>query len=219
MERMCSMDGDCTGFQPPFSFLSMSLELWQVAAAWRTSMATFWRLPVFISWMSVTATPTPARMLAVVSPILKRAEKTGSLPLMVTSPAAGIPRPRIFMTSSNPGFMGLESLANSLKTIVCPALHHRAGLFRVDLLDAVSGPAGQHADGRGRSLGCVLREGAAAHHEQVRHVPGLQVLVDHAGRGVGSHHRAADVVRALVGDDAVLRLDGRLVIVRWLHRF
>ena len=83
----------------------MSFELWQVAAAWRTSMATFWRRPVFISWMSFTATPTAARMFAVVSPILKRAEKTGSFPVIVTSPASGMPRPRIAITSSNPEFI------------------------------------------------------------------------------------------------------------------
>jgi len=54
--------------------------------------------------MSVTATPTPARMFAVVSPILKRAEKTGSCSLIVTSPSAGMPRPRMFMISLNPEF-------------------------------------------------------------------------------------------------------------------
>src|SRR5262245_40950402 len=157
MERMCAMDAESTCFQlPSGSCRRMSLELWQVAAAWRTSMDTFCRLPVFISWMSVTATPTPARMLAVVSPILKRAENTGSCPLIVTSPAAGMPRPRTFMTSSNPEFMGWnpwQTRSNRLINYCNAAVsHHRTRLFPVDLLDAVRRPAGQHADGGGRSL-------------------------------------------------------------------
>src|SRR5436190_8875137 len=55
--------------------------------------------------MSETATPTPPRTAAQVSPILKRVENTGSAPAMVTSSAGGCSSPpnasRTLTTSSN----------------------------------------------------------------------------------------------------------------------
>src|SRR3954451_17034417 len=51
--------------------------------------------------MSDTATPTAASAAAQVSAILKRVASTGSLPIMVTSPRSGMPRPRTAMISSN----------------------------------------------------------------------------------------------------------------------
>ena len=52
MDRMCSIEGVAgTNCQPPpGAGWLRNFELWQVAAAWRTSMATFWRRPVFNSW-------------------------------------------------------------------------------------------------------------------------------------------------------------------------
>ena len=56
----------------------------------------------------------------------------------------------------------------------------------------------QRAHGAGRIVAGVLRKSGGAHHEQVRHVPDLQMLVDRAGAGIGAHHKAADDVRGLI---------------------
>ena len=75
--------------------------LFRVAAAWRTSIATFWRLPDLSSQISETATPTPTRTEAQVSLILKGVEYTGSLPVILTSFSNGNSLPRISITSLN----------------------------------------------------------------------------------------------------------------------
>ena len=50
-------------------------------------------------------------------------------------------------------------------------------------------------------------------HEQVRHVPALQIAVEHAGLGIGAHDGAAVEMRGLVGRDVVGPLRGFLSIV------
>src|SRR5206468_483265 len=80
----------------------------------------------------------------------------------------------------------------------------RAGTLQVAAPDRIQRPVGEGPDGPRRVVAAVLRKRARADHEDVRHGPALQILVDRAGRGVGSHDRAARVVRALVGDDGVL---------------
>ncbi|KAG1455868.1 hypothetical protein G6F57_015214 [Rhizopus arrhizus] len=71
--------------------------------------------------------------------------------------------------------------------------------------DRLRGPEGQGAHQPGRVVAHVLREHAGAHHEHVRHIPALQVLVDHAFLGVRAHDRAAGVVRALVDARVIAR--------------
>src|SRR5260221_11859646 len=71
-------------------------------------------------------------------------------------------------------------------------------------LERVQPPVSQRADGVGGVWAGVLREGARADDEHVRHVPALQVAVHGAGGRIVAHHRAAGVVRALVGNDGVL---------------
>ncbi len=58
---------------------------------------------------------------------------------------------------------------------------------------------GQRTDRAGRVVAGVLRKRRGPHHEHVRDVPGLQIAVEHAGVRVRPHHRAASIVRGLVG--------------------
>src|SRR5262249_48817501 len=61
-------------------------------------------------------------------------------------------------------------------------LNEGARLLQLPCLDRVEGLEGERPDGAGAVVAAVLREGAGADHEHVRHVPALQVLVDRAGR-------------------------------------
>jgi hypothetical protein len=94
-----------TSWKSPFaSAFCRYFVLRNAPAARRTSMPTVWRRPVFSSQMSLTAVPTPARTAAQVSPILNWVEKTGSAPVIDTSPSSGMPLPRASMTSWNADF-------------------------------------------------------------------------------------------------------------------
>src|SRR3984957_1561340 len=72
--------------------------------------------------------------------------------------------------------------------------------------DRFGRPVGERRDRTGRIVAGVLRKGARTHDEKVGNVPALLVAVDRAGRGVGSHDRAAAQVRRLVLGNVVGRL-------------
>ena len=77
------------------------------------------------------------------------------------------------------------------------------GFFRYWLRIAVGRPERQRRDRAGRVVAGVLRERARAQHEQVRHVPALQIAVERAGLRIGAHDGAAVEMRGLVGGDVV----------------
>src|SRR5882672_7720062 len=94
----------------------------------------------------------------------------------------------------------------------------RAWVANVVLLDRIGRPTGQHADRLGGAVRGVLRERAAAHHEQIRNVPRLQVFVDDAGRRIAAHHGATDVVRALVARETEMNALVRAAKARTVER-
>ena len=92
-------------------------------------------------------------------------------------------------------------------------------MLQIQILDRIGGPAREGTHGAGWGIGAVLRKVATTDHEHVGDVPRLQVLVDGARRGVRARDRAADVVRALVRNDAVLGRSGVRVMVARLAGF
>src|ERR1700722_9479074 len=88
---------------------------------------------------------------------------------------------------------------------IIPSLDQWTGIFQITIPDGVGGPVRQGAYRVGRVVAVILREHRrAAGHKDVVHVPALAIAVEHAARGVSSHHRAAGIMRGLI-DRAVVR--------------
>jgi hypothetical protein len=71
-------------------------------------------------------------------------------------------------------------------------------------------PVGEGRDCVCRIVAGVLRKRARALHEQVQHIPTLQIPVDGAAARIGPHDGAAAQMRGLVGGDVVGTLAGHL---------
>src|SRR3984957_1247975 len=112
------------------------------------------------------------------------------------------------------------------ETIAAPAIRRARGssmdersrVLEVLSLDRLGRPVGERRNGASRIVAGVLRKGARAHDEKVGNVPALQIAVEGAGRGVGSHDRAAAQVRRLVLGNVVGRLAGFLYDLLCAHR-
>ena len=77
------------------------------------------------------------------------------------------------------------------------------GFFRYCVRIASADQKASARNRAGRVVAGVLRKGARAHDEQVRHVPALQIAVERAGLRVRPHDRAAAQMRRLVLGDVV----------------
>src|SRR5580704_4881761 len=76
--------------------------------------------------------------------------------------------------------------------------------------DRRGAPESERRDGVGRVVAGVLWKRARALHEQVRHIPALQIDVDGAVARIGPHDGAATQMRGLVGGDVIWALAGNL---------
>lgn len=63
-------------------------------------------------------------------------------------------------------------------------VHTKEPGLRTSSLIPSAAPTGRRADRLGGAVHGVFRERTAAHHEQVRNIPRLQVFVDNAGRRI-----------------------------------
>src|ERR1700677_5136058 len=85
-------------------------------------------------------------------------------------------------------------------------MDERSGVLEVLRTDGGGRPGGKGAHRAGRVVAGVLRKRGGAHHEQIGHVPALQIAVERAvARGV-AHDGAAVEMRGLIGRDVVRRL-------------
>src|SRR6202046_5995958 len=80
--------------------------------------------------------------------------------------------------------------------------HQRSGRLEVLRLDRVGRHVGERCQGGRGVVARVLRKRPGTHGENIGHIPGLQIFIDHAVLGVVPHDGAARVVRGLVGRDA-----------------
>src|SRR5262245_10240089 len=91
------------------------------------------------------------------------------------------------------------------------SMDQRPRVFEILVADRRRRPERQRGDGGGRIVAGILRERAGAEHEQVRHVPALQITIERAGFGIAPHDRAAVDMRRLVHGDVVGTLSTFLV--------
>src|ERR1700753_890586 len=76
---------------------------------------------------------------------------------------------------------------------------------QVAIADRIRSPICEGADRQRWVIAGVLREGAGPEHEQIRHVPALQISVERAGLGIAAHDSAAVDVRCLILADVIRR--------------
>src|SRR5579872_2792243 len=69
--------------------------------------------------------------------------------------------------------------------------------------DLCHGPVSQSRNGAGGVVARILRKGARAHDEQIRHVPALQIAVERARLRIGAHDRASAQMCRLICRDVV----------------
>src|SRR5271170_5418061 len=81
------------------------------------------------------------------------------------------------------------------------SVNERSWVFQVLLVDRVERPISQRSDSAGWIVAGILWKVGGTRHEQIVHVPTLQIAVERAGLWVRAHYRAAAGMRRLIRHD------------------
>src|SRR5262245_14507295 len=82
--------------------------------------------------------------------------------------------------------------------VLCLRMYERPRILEILRADSGGRPECERGHGAGRVVAGILRKGACALYEDIRYIPALQIPVDHAVAGIGSHDGAAADVRRLI---------------------
>src|ERR1700756_5488545 len=96
------------------------------------------------------------------------------------------------------------------KYVVSSGMDERARVLEILRSDCRGGPKGECAYRIGRIVTGILRKCACTEHEQVGHIPTLQISVHRAVAGIVAHDGAAVEMRGLIHSNIVRPFAGLL---------
>src|ERR1700716_1759833 len=101
---------------------------------------------------------------------------------------------------------GFIAKSSGTSTAVAPStievarlgIDERSWVLQILIADRRGRPIGERAQRSGGVIASVLRIGTRTHHEQIWHVPALQITIERARRPIGPHNGAPAQMRRLV---------------------
>src|SRR4051794_6944811 len=97
-------------------------------------------------------------------------------------------------------------------------IDERSWVLQILITNRRRRPIGERAQRSGGVVAGVLRIGACARHEQIGHVPALQIAIDRARRSIGAHDSATTYMRRLILPGVIGRLAIHLRDLVGTHR-